>query len=62
MEEVIYEEHHLEDYTQRLGDWGLGVQWRCNCPEFLTVVPNTARPTCRHVEAAIKLALVSPVT
>jgi hypothetical protein len=58
MDEVIYEEHHLEDYTQRLGDWGFGIQWRCNCPEFLEVVPNTPRPLCKHVKAATWLAVL----
>jgi len=34
---AIYAEYQLEGHTQVLGDWGFGVQWRCDCPEFFEV-------------------------
>ena len=50
---AIYAEYQLEGHTQVLGDWGFGMQRRCDCPEFLEVQPNTPRPLCRHVKIAM---------
>jgi hypothetical protein len=49
---VIYEEHHLDGYTQQLGNWGFGIELRCSCPEFQEIILLTTQPFCKHVKVA----------
>jgi hypothetical protein len=45
-------EAHYGGRTQRLVDHGLGAIWECDCPEYRTPKPNTARAFCEHTQRA----------
>ena len=56
---------HLDGHAQRLVRNEYGERWECDCDEYRTVKPNTARAYCEHTqrcevsamerEAAVKL-------
>jgi endonuclease YncB( thermonuclease family) len=52
----------LDGHIQQLVKREYGERWECDCEEYREIRPNTPRAYCRHVEAAMNLALMSPVT
>ena len=48
----VCETRNLGGFTQWLIDYGFGVRWYCNCPEFMQAKPNTAGPFCEHTNKA----------
>jgi len=48
----IKAEAHYGGHTQRLVAREYGEQWECDCPEYRTVKPNTARAFCEHTQRA----------
>ena len=45
---------HCDGHTQQLVDRGLGERWECDCEEYRTPKPNTARAYCAHTEKAVQ--------
>ena len=46
----VLAERGIGGHRQRLIDRGYGARWECDCAEYRTVKPNTARAYCRHTQ------------
>lgn len=49
----VLEEHEIDGYRLQRLRWSPGYeQWRCDCPEFLTIKPLSMKAWCQHCEWA----------
>jgi len=46
----VLAERGLGGHRQHLIDRGFGARWECDCAEYRTVKPNTARAYCEHTQ------------
>ena len=49
----VLAERGLGGHRQRLIDRGYGARWECDCEEYRTVKPNTARAYCEHTQRCV---------
>ena len=42
--------HQIDGYIQQYGDWGMGLQWHCTCPDGQQ---NADQRYCEHVRRAM---------
>ena len=45
---------YLDGHAQRLVRNEYGERWECDCAEYRTVKPNTARAYCEHTQRCAK--------